>query len=192
MPPTSTSGRYFGRDKCVPAGKGSLGTFGNSLRALPPPPLSRQRGSPAPKEEQLMLPKSPSAVLTLLHAQHVKRQAVPQIKKDCYCIANPLMTAEVPARSCTSSCSHLLRNPAGWSCWDGNRLSVNYPDCSGRTDDTVAHCLPCPTFSPSGCQDFLRCSPCSGGVPPCNTRACWVGGDALMPWSCAWQGLPQP
>ena len=80
-----------------------------------------------------------SAVLTLLRAQHVKRQAVPQIKRDCYCVSNPLRTAEVPARSCASCCSHLLRHPAGWSCSGGNRLSVNYPDCSGRTDDTAAH-----------------------------------------------------
>lgn len=43
-----------------------------------------------------MLPRSPSAVLTLLHAQHIKRQAVPQIKRDCCCVSNPLMTAEVP------------------------------------------------------------------------------------------------
>lgn len=43
-----------------------------------------------------MLPRSPSAVLTLLHAQHVKRQAVPQIKRDCSCVSNTLMTAEVP------------------------------------------------------------------------------------------------
>lgn len=118
--------------------------------------------------------KSPSALLPLLHAQHVKRQAVPQIKKDCYCISNPLKTAEVPARSCTSSCSHLLRAPAGWSCWGGNRLCVKYPDCSGGTDDTAAHCLPCPTFPPSGQQDLLHCRPCSGGVPPC-------AGSGVMP-----------
>lgn len=157
---TTSYGKYFRRDKCIPAGQQGWG-FWEQPEDAHTFTSQQTEGSPAPKSS---LNPQGCSMLSMSSWQ-------------LHGLTGFLLSVPSFSECQGPSCSHPQRNPAGWSCWGRNRLSVSALTAVGGWILPLA-------MSDRGSLGMAAC-------PGCPQPAQAPSLDA-MGGSGACQGLPQP